>query len=260
MPDDPERLLAQGRFKKCPILLGVNKEEGSLFVAIEFPGTILANFPSQPQIPYSKFKLLVNETVSEHVKYSSQQQKRVFDAVLYRYSNWPNLENQQANLVNLYNIKGDLLFACPAVGVADYYANHNQSVFMYFFKHQSSQSKLPTWFGSIHTEEIQFVFGKPLRAHSEYTSEEKVLSRKMLNYWSNFARSANPNDQSLSGECKLDHWPLYQITNSSTNDLQRAYLSIDINRPSVAYNLRAEYFGFWFNYIERIIDDKNKYK
>lgn len=45
----------------------------------------------------------------------------------------------------------------------------------------------------MHGDEISFVFGEPLYPELNFTYEEKVLARKMLKYWSNFAKYSNPN-------------------------------------------------------------------
>ncbi|MEQ2176735.1 hypothetical protein GOODEAATRI_031059, partial [Goodea atripinnis] len=47
----------------------------------------------------------------------------------------------------------------------------------------------PEWMGVIHGYEIEFVFGLPLEKRLNYTIEEKNLSRRMMKYWANFART-----------------------------------------------------------------------
>lgn len=48
----------------------------------------------------------------------------------------------------------------------------------------------------MHGDEISFVFGEPLYPELNYTYEEKILARKILKYWSNFAKYSNPNGPS----------------------------------------------------------------
>lgn len=40
----------------------------------------------------------------------------------------------------------------------------------------------------MHADEINYVFGEPLNPNLEYTEEEKNFSRRIMRYWSNFAR------------------------------------------------------------------------
>ncbi|XP_010081706.1 PREDICTED: acetylcholinesterase-like, partial [Pterocles gutturalis] len=43
--------------------------------------------------------------------------------------------------------------------------------------------------GVPHGYEIEFVFGQPLNPQLNYTAEEERLSRRIMRYWGNFART-----------------------------------------------------------------------
>lgn len=51
--------------------------------------------------------------------------------------------------------------------------------------------------GVIHGYEIEFVFGLPLEKRLNYTQEEEKLSRRMMKYWANFARTGWDNVERL---------------------------------------------------------------
>ena len=40
-----------------------------------------------------------------------------------------------------------------------------------------------------HRDEIEYVFGVPLNPSSNFTENEKNLSRRMMDYWTTFAKS-----------------------------------------------------------------------
>lgn len=63
------------------------------------------------------------------------------------------------------------------------------AVYLYLFDHQASNLAWPEWMGVIHGYEIEFVFGLPLDKRLNYTAEEEKLSRRMMRYWANFART-----------------------------------------------------------------------
>lgn len=60
---------------------------------------------------------------------------------------------------------------------------------MYLFEHRSIKSPTPPWFGAFHTSEISYVFGDPLIDNVKYTETDKVVSNRMINYWTTFAKT-----------------------------------------------------------------------
>jgi para-nitrobenzyl esterase len=83
---------------------------------------------------------------------------------------------------------------------------------------------------AFHSSEIEFVFGQlDSRPHTPWTSEDRQLSVEMQKYWTNFARSGDPNGEGLP------KWPVY----SSTDDWQVMHL----DAPSAAHqdDLRDRY-------------------
>lgn len=62
-------------------------------------------------------------------------------------------------------------------------------VYLYLFDHRASNLAWPEWMGVIHGYEIEFVFGMPLDKRLNYTADEEKLSRRMMRYWANFART-----------------------------------------------------------------------
>ena len=201
----------------------------------------------------------------------------------YRYTNWNNAHNYKSNFENLDEAAGDFHFLCPVIDFANIYAMNKLDVFFYHYTQRSSRHWFPEWMGVMHGDEISFVFGEPLYPENNYTYNEKVLSRKMLKYWSNFVRFENPNgpvgssgesgavDDSLGGvnyinEFKaangyitqtfsqyIETWPKYRILNNQYDDYQRAYFTLNSENSDVNYNLRAEYCTFWGSFLPKLI-------
>jgi len=59
----------------------------------------------------------------------------------------------------------------------------------------------PRWMGVMHGDEIMFVFGDALKSKlpQNYSLEDQQLSRQIMTYWTNFAktRSAHSSSRSL---------------------------------------------------------------
>lgn len=79
-----------------------------------------------------------------------------------------------------------------------YAARRNEALsspsYVYFFSRiPSSESQT---LGAYHSAEIPFVFGA-LRDGFGYADEDKQLSERMTSYWTNFAKSGDPNSEDL---------------------------------------------------------------
>ncbi len=173
------------------------------------------------------------------------------------------MDNSLKNFENFDEAAGDFHFLCPVVDFASTYALNGQDVFLYHFTQRSSNHLWPEWMGVMHGDEISFVFGEPLNPKKNFTDEEKVLTRKILKYWSNFARYSNPNGESnenleSTSETKtlsqyIEPWPKFKVVKNSTYDDQRAYLILNSKEISTGNNLRAEYCAFWGSFLPNLV-------
>lgn len=68
------------------------------------------------------------------------------------------------------------------------YAKENLTVYMYYYTHRSSTHLWPKWTGVLHADEINFVFGEALNPAADYKPEERQFSKRIMRYWTNFAR------------------------------------------------------------------------
>ena len=86
---------------------------------------------------------------------------------------------------------GDLAFNCATLYTSSAIASHtSRDAYLYLFDHWPSAPGTLGALGPTHTAEMPFVFGNFAWTP---TSFEKRLSRKMMDYWLNFARYLNPN-------------------------------------------------------------------
>lgn len=51
--------------------------------------------------------------------------------------------------------------------------------------------------GAFHSAELWYVFGTLHRAWRPFTAEDRALSHRMINYWTNFMKSGDPNSEGL---------------------------------------------------------------
>jgi carboxylesterase type B len=48
---------------------------------------------------------------------------------------------------------------------------------------------LPSWAGSIHGDDIEFIFGKPLKNGIRYQQEEVAFAQDLVELWTSFAKT-----------------------------------------------------------------------
>ena len=187
LTDEPTVLMRNKIFKQTEILLGSNQDEGNFFI-LYFASDL---FPKEDNV-----QLTQNEYRSAVDNLYSQSSFMAREAIKHEYNNWLSLDNGTANRINIDRAVGDSQFTCPVVDFAEAYSLAGNRVYMYHFNQVASNSPWPKWTGSMHGDEIQFLFGLPLRAVNDslaYTEAEAGLSKRMMKYWANFARTGDPS-------------------------------------------------------------------
>lgn len=184
LPDAPRRLLEDGKFKQCNILLGTTKDEGTLFAMRAFPEQIPRR---RPEIPRSRW-----ETAKEDYIYSYTNDV-IMDAVDQTYLDWAVVDDPDANYIwHFIDMNTDEAFACPTNECARAWSEAGNDVYLYEFTHiPSNQDGLPSWQGAAHGSEAQFVFGVALNplASIVQTPEEINMTMYMMEAWTNFAKT-----------------------------------------------------------------------
>lgn len=188
-----ELLRRHSGFKKCPILLGSNANEGSTFLIYELSEYLDLNRVTMTRVQYTKS---VKRLFHYFPQYPSRLSDRAVAAIDLQYmSHSMVVVGRNSSAESLRNINaldmavGDSQFVCPLNEFAQIYAKEGLDVYMYYFTHRYSSNPWPSWMGVVHGDEIFFVFGEATKAKTNFTADEKNLSRRMMLYWTNFART-----------------------------------------------------------------------
>ena len=80
----------------------------------------------------------------------------------------------------------DVLFILVKIGGLNNFFLKNHR---YFYNHRSSADPWPSYSGVKHGDELEFLFGVPLRQSldHDYSDGEITLSEDIVNYWTTFA-------------------------------------------------------------------------
>lgn len=177
--ETPRTSLERRSFKDGEIMLGSNLNEAYFFIIYEVPG-----FDKDSE------SLLNRDQFYDALQYSFPRVNSFGqDAIAFQYTEWLAPHDPVKLRDGVDFAAGDYLFACSTYDFAYSYASANNKVYYYRFLERDSTSPWPDWMGVLHGDEILYIFGMPLIAERNYTDIEVALSRKMMTYWANFAKT-----------------------------------------------------------------------
>uniref|UniRef100_A0A8D8R9Y7 Acetylcholinesterase n=1 Tax=Cacopsylla melanoneura TaxID=428564 RepID=A0A8D8R9Y7_9HEMI len=236
LTDIPVKSLRNKEFKKTNILMGSNTEEGNYFILY----FLTELFKKEENVYISREEFLT----SVH-QLNPYFHPIVRNAIVFEYTNWLNPEDPISNRDSLDKMVGDYHFTCNVNEFAHRYAETGNNVFMFYFKHRSYNSPWPTWTGVLHADEISYAFGEPLNPRKAFTASEVELSRRIMRYWTNFAKTGNP---SLGGDGQWTpvYWPVHTAYG-------REYLTLDVNNTETGRGPRLKPCAFWKKYLPKLI-------
>ncbi|GBM76694.1 Acetylcholinesterase-1 [Araneus ventricosus] len=172
--------IREGNFHDVPLLIGNTNDEGSFIITT-----------GQPEVFgfFGHKNTIINKTHAEDMIRSIF---RGFDNpekyVEYYLGSIPD-DDYGAIKRQVYIATGDRTILCVTVYFAESYAERKNNVYFYFFSHIPSNTAWSSYVGVAHTDEIQFVFGRPIRKSLLYEPVEVELSSKMIKVWTNFAKN-----------------------------------------------------------------------
>ena len=149
LPQNPLTMIKTGNFKKCPILLGANRDEGSYFLVYaqeneKTPGN------SIPVVNYATFVKHLELYYNYIPSYPFKTPRIVLQSLIHKYTDWSDWTDNVRNAIILSSAVGDAHFTCPTVSLANAFAMHNLPVYYYHFVARPSTSDWPAWTGVMH--------------------------------------------------------------------------------------------------------------
>jgi len=198
---------AAGNFEPRPLIVGGNRDEGTLFHSVFFA-----------------------REVADETEYRDALARRFgapnVDAIVARY---PVADFSDANRA-LAEVTGDAFFACPARRTARGAAAAGAPVHFYSFERELEQPFLAN-LGVFHSSEIPFLFESDPKFPLGRVGSGQSVADTIQGYWTRFAATGDPD-----GEGAVD-WPAYDAGGDH-------HLVIDSD-VVVGSGLRAANCDFW---------------
>ncbi|XP_068430033.1 bile salt-activated lipase-like [Clinocottus analis] len=230
VPDEPTKLFHNAA--EIDYIAGVNDMDGHLFTGLDVPSI---NSPLV-DTPIDDMKRLLSSY--------TQQGKAALDHGFSTYtSTWSSNPSRETIKKTIVAIGTDYIFLVPTqVALYLHAANATTGLtYSYLFSEPNRMGGIarpyPSWMGADHADDLQYVFGKPFTTPLAYWPRHRDVSRYLIAYWTNFARTGDPN----IGESGVPTaWPPF------TSDGHK-FLEINskMDRNYVQQKMRMRHVHFW---------------
>jgi len=187
LPQSPAKAFASGKIQKVDLLAGLNGRELSAFRIGAAAAAKQATQPSAKSAPSDAVKKLVD---AAHPVYGGWTDMAVAMYLVQILMHGDIAVDRASN---------DMLLACPVGAEATLVGSLGARAFVYRFD-RSMPGKGEAKLGAFHGLEVPYVFNTfTVRSWRwlPFTETDRKLSETMESYWTNFAKSGDPNAPGL---------------------------------------------------------------
>jgi para-nitrobenzyl esterase len=198
LPEHPLKAIGKGLAKTITLIVGTNQDEAKLYTAMR-----------PPEKGFDETGLLKSvHRILRVFGRDEGQAKQVIET--YAQAREGNFPIDPLSILDAFMT--DFRFRIPALRLAEAQSKHQTKVFSYLFTYKSPA--MGGVLGACHALEIPFVFGglgeKERKIYPKRSPETDVLSGKMMDAWTSFARTGNPTHKNIP------KWVPYDCTKRST--------------------------------------------
>jgi len=255
IPEAPAAMLDRGDFKRCPIIGGFNRDSGTRDIMYI---TQTENSPTPPRLSEEEF-FFVFQVSRIAASMNEGIQTALSEAGAQEYLDYSKyFQRDYDYFTSASEVHGDAGYACPTFNFTWTWATQNitEPVYIYQMSYAPAVSiyqlynvTQARWLGATLEEDLLFTVGMafvPELVAQGFNppDRERELSVQFMKYWSNFAKTGNPNlpdlfTPGLVGSPYLT-WPTYTAEYQYNLDLA--------NEVTVGEGLKSNKCYLW-NYM-----------
>lgn len=223
LPESPEKLVSQGRVNDVSILYGANTNDSNLFISSEYG-------------PWNPLNKSSYEKKVADMFYGPRKEELTRKA-LEMYPPRPRPEENNGPVLGWLMSDQTLCDLRSSVDSYSAVKGREGRNFAYRYNWWFQSNKIctavpnyhPPEFGSLHQDEVSFVFGQPIKMNLGYTNcsdpgwpgydpscrdcifdaKEQSFAETMGRFWTNMASSGNPNRRKGEAAPAVEAWPAY---------------------------------------------------
>ncbi|KAM6901163.1 bile salt-activated lipase-like [Lycodopsis pacificus] len=237
VPDEPSNLFHNAA--EIDLIAGINDMDGHLFTGLDVP-TI--NSPLVDTSIEDMKRLLASYT---------QKGKAAADLAYSTYtSSWGSKPSKETIKKTIVEIGTDVIFLVPTQAALYLHAANATTgrTYSYLFSEPNRLGGIarpyPSWMGADHADDLQYVFGKPFTTPLAYWPRYRDVSGYMIAYWTNFARTGDPN----KGESRVPAtWPKF-----TSDGHQFLEIHSKMDKSYVGQKMRMRYVHFWTSVLPNL--------
>ncbi|XP_050302601.1 neuroligin-4, Y-linked-like [Anthonomus grandis grandis] len=194
----------------------------------------------------------------------------IFFTVVNEYTDWERTVQHPINTRDAcVSALSDAQFVAPLVQTGDLLSakppqpgeesKEGPKTFFYVFDYQTKEGDYPQRMGTVHGEELPYMFGAPLvdgfsHFPRNYTRSELLLSESFIIFIANFARTGNPNehhkqDSVLAASRERNRFRSIQW--DEYDSVHQKYLEIGM-KPRMKNHFRAHQLSVWLRLIPEL--------
>ncbi|KAI7815481.1 neuroligin [Rhyzopertha dominica] len=236
---------AISKLTRYDLLLGVVKSESYFTFNTED-----IQYGIEPDRRSKILRTFVRNTYSYHLS-------EILATIVNEYTDWEKPVQHPINIRDeTLEALSDAQYVAPVVHTADLHSAEHRNSYLYVFDYQTKFGDYPQRPGCIHGEELPYVFGAPLvggfsHFGRNYTKSETLLAETTMIYWSNFARTGNPNEApeaDLGHPARTERSRFKNIEWTAYEAVHKKYLNLDM-KPKLKNHYRAHRLSFWLNLV-----------
>ncbi len=223
-PKLPYDALVEGDNNRVPVIIGSTSNEGSLFLPM-LP-SIVKGVNGLP-LKDSDVPLIIHHVLDPVIGVEKVDESMDELMLLYDIDTFGSYDAQLSRILR------DYMFTCSARRAARALRSFDdEPVFMYQFNYMARWLDFKVM-GDYHTSELYFLFDNswPPIVH-RFDKEDKEMAAIMETYWTNFARSGDPNSETESAEWEAwteDDEKYLELNNPSIGKMRLASDACDFH-------------------------------